>query len=79
MKAVSRELVRRDILPEVARLCDLGQQVSNQVDQLLLRPVDVLTSMQECRELCAVVLTVVERVGLEHRLEPIVSVAGVVT
>ncbi len=78
VEAVARKLVGRDIIPEVAGLCDLGQQVSDQVDELLLRPVDVLTSMQECREFGAVVLAVVgdERVGLEHRFEPLASVAG---
>ncbi len=80
VEAVARKLVRRDIIPEVAGLCDLGQQVSDQVDELLLRPGDGLPSMQECREFGAVVLAVVgdERVGLEHRFEPLASVAGLV-
>jgi copper chaperone CopZ len=56
VEVVARKLVRRDIVPEVAGLCDLGQQVSDHVDELLLRPSDLLTSMQECREFGAVVL-----------------------
>ena len=56
MEAVAREFVGRDIVPEVAGLCGLGQQVSDQVAELLLRSGDVLASMQECREFGAVVL-----------------------
>ncbi len=80
VEAVARKFVRRDIIPEPAGLGDLGQQVSDQVDELLLRSGDVLTSMQECREFGAVVLAVVadERVRLEHRFEPLASVARLV-
>jgi hypothetical protein len=73
--AVARKLVRRDIIPDVVGLCGLGQQVSDEVAELLLRSGDVLTSMQECREFGAVVLVGNERVGLEHRFEPLASVA----
>ncbi len=77
MEAVARKLVRRDILPELAGFRDLGQQASHQVDELLLRLGDVLTSMQERHEFGAVVLAVVgdQRVRLEHRFEPFASVA----
>ena len=80
MEAVARELVRRDIIPNVAGLCGLDQQVSDHVAELLLRPGDVLTSMQECREFGAVVLAVVgdEGVGLQHSFEPLGSTASLV-
>ena len=66
MEAVTRELIGRDIVPEVAVLCGLDQQVSAQVDELLLRPGDVLASMQERHEFAVVVpvgLVRDERVG----------------
>ena len=80
VEAVARELVRRDIIPNVAGLCGLDQQVSDHVAELLLRPGDVLTSMQECREFGAVVLAVVgdEGVGLQHSFEPLGSTASLV-
>ncbi len=59
VETVAGKLVRRDIIPNVAGLCSLDQQVSNQVDELLLRPGDVLTSVQECRKFGTVVLTLV--------------------
>ncbi|MBA2783438.1 MAG: hypothetical protein H0T74_11070, partial [Rubrobacteraceae bacterium] len=78
MKAVARELAGRDIVPEVAGGSALGQQVSNHVAKLLLRSADVLTLMQECRELGAVVLVRNERIRAEHRLETLAGVAGLV-
>ncbi len=78
VEAVARELVRCDIVPEVAGLCGVGQQVSDEVAELLLRSGDVLTSMQECREFGAVVLVGNERVGLEYSFEPLASVASLV-
>src|SRR5215211_1063277 len=59
VEAVARELLRRDIISDVAAVCTLGQQVSDHVAELLLRPGDVLTSMQECGEFGAVTLAVV--------------------
>ena len=50
VEAVARKFVRRDISPEIAGLCALGQQVSDDVCEVLLRLGDMLTSMQECRE-----------------------------
>ncbi|WP_287322767.1 hypothetical protein [Mesorhizobium sp.] len=44
----------------------------------LLRPGDVLASMQARREFDAVVLVGNERVGLEHRFELLASVASLV-
>jgi hypothetical protein len=78
MEAVARELVGRDILPDVAGLCALGQQVSDEVAELLPRSGDVLASMQKCREFGVMVLAGKERVGLEHSFESLASVAGLV-
>ena len=80
VQAVARELLRRDIIPNVAAFCALGQEVSDQVDELLLRPVDVLTSMQERHEFGAVVfaVVVVEGIGLQHSFEPLGSAASLV-
>ena len=80
VKAIACELVRRDIFPEVTGLCDLGQQISDQVDELLLRSGDVLTSMHKCREFGTMLLTVMadERVGLQHSFEPLASVTGMI-
>ena len=84
VEAVARELVRRDIVPEVAGLCDLGQQASYHVVDLLLRSGDVHTSMQECSEFGAGVLmgkalVGEERVGLKHSFELLSSAYGLVS
>ena len=76
VEAVARQLVRRDIIPDVAALCSLGQQVSDQVLELLLRSGDVFTLMHECREFSTVVLVGNERIGLEHSFEPLTSVTS---
>ena len=55
VEAVARKLVRRDIIPDVARRCALGQQVSDEVAAVLRCPGDVLTVMQECRSVASVV------------------------
>ena len=81
VQAVARELLRRDIIPNVAAFCALGQEVSDQVDELLLRPVDVLTAMQERAEFLAAVASTVVRdqgVGLQHSFEPLGSAASLV-
>jgi hypothetical protein len=58
VEAVARELLRRDIVPDVAGLGGVAQQVSDQVDELLLRSRDVLTPVQERREFGSVVFAV---------------------
>ena len=82
VEAVARKLVRRDIVADVAGLCSVGQQVSDEVAELLLRSDDVLTSMQECREFDAefdaVVLVGNERVSFEYSFESLASVASLV-
>jgi len=49
VQAVARELFGRDIIPEVAGCCALGQKVSDHVAELLLRSGDLLVSTQERR------------------------------
>ncbi len=81
MEAVARELLRRDIVPDIAGLWGLGQQVSDHVAELLLRSGDLVVSMQERREFGVVVpvgLVGDERVGLQHSFEPLASVASLV-
>jgi hypothetical protein len=81
--AVAGELVRRDVIPEAAGRCDLGQQVLDQVMDMLLGSGEVRPPMQECGEFRAGVLVgkaVVgdERVGLQHGFQPLASVAGLI-
>ena len=45
VEAVARKLLRRDIIPDVAGLCGLGQQISDDVREVPLRLGDVLISM----------------------------------
>ena len=45
MEAEARELVRRDIIPNIAGLRGLGQQVPDEAGELQLRSGDVLASM----------------------------------
>ena len=80
VQAVARKLVRRDISPDVACISDIGQETSNQLDELVLRSGEVLISMQEFREFGAVLFAVMndECVGLEHGFEPIAGVTGLV-
>jgi hypothetical protein len=55
VEAVARELVGRGIIPGVAGLRALGEQVTDHVAKLLLRSDDLHASMQERRELGAMV------------------------
>src|SRR5215207_5546118 len=78
VEAVARKLLGRDIVPDVARIRGLGQQVSDDVREVLLRSVGVLTSMQERREFARVALVLDECVGLEHGFEPLTRVARLI-
>jgi hypothetical protein len=78
VEAVARELIRGDIVPDIAGLYGLGQHASDQVGELPLRSGDVLTSMQECRQFAVVMLVANERVGPEHSCEPLARVASLV-
>ena len=81
MDAVAGELVRRDIIPKLTGRGDLGQQLLDQVMDLPLRVGEVRPPMQEGGEFGAGVLVGEavmgdERVGLQHGLEPLTSVAS---
>src|SRR5437867_158623 len=55
VQAMAGERVRGDIVPQVAALGTVGEQVSDHLAQLLLRSRDLLIAMQERRELRVVV------------------------
>lgn len=81
MQAVARELIERDIIPNVARLCPLGQQVADHAAKLLRRSVDLFVSMQERRELAVAVparLVGHQGVSLEDGFEAPVRATGTV-
>jgi len=55
VKAKARKLVRRHVIPDVAALCGLGQQVSKHAVDLVLRSGDLLVAMEERAEFGVVV------------------------
>src|SRR3990170_6473686 len=61
VEQVARELIGGDVIPDVALLDTFDQQIAHKPTQLLLRSDDMLTSMQECGELGAVLLEGVEQ------------------
>jgi hypothetical protein len=65
VEAVHREFVRRNIVPEVAGGHCFGQQVSDEIAELLSRLLEMFTSVQERRKLAAVVLVGDARDALE--------------
>jgi len=69
MQAVVRQLAGRDVVTDLAVACALHQQGCDEVAEVLVRSSAVLTSMQQCRELRAVVLVGDERIGLEDGRE----------
>jgi hypothetical protein len=66
VETVGCELIWRDVVPDVAGFCTLGEQVADEIVEVLLRPDDVLVSMEECPELGGVTFALDERIGLEH-------------
>ena len=78
VEAVACKLLSRDIIPDVARIRGLPQQVSDDVREMLLRSVGVLTSIQERREFAGVALVLDERVGLEHGFESLTRIPRLV-
>jgi len=78
VEAIACELLRPDIIPDVAGLCGLAQQVSDDARKVLLRLGDVLTLMQEGREFSGLALVLNECVGLEHGFESVTSVTSLV-
>jgi SAM-dependent methyltransferase len=87
VQAVAREFVGTDIISDAAGLGSLGEQVSEHVAQVPLCSDDVLVRMQECCEFGAVglvpmmlyPLVVNERVGPQHRFEPLACIPGLVS
>src|SRR5215216_3725479 len=78
VEAVARKFLGSNVIPDVARIRGLGKQVSDDLREVLLRSVSVLTSMQERREFAGVALVLDECVGLEHGFEPLPRVARLV-
>jgi hypothetical protein len=79
VKAVACELVGRDVIPDVACAHGLDQQLSNHLVNLVLGSSDVRVSMQQCRQLGVVTPSGSARkhsIGVEHRVQPLASVAG---
>jgi hypothetical protein len=54
VKAVAREPVDRDVVPEDAGRCDHGQQATDDVAEVPLRSGNVLTTVHERCQLCVV-------------------------
>ena len=78
VEAVARELLRRDIVADVAGVRSLRQQFADKVQELLLRAGNMLALMEERHQLGPVMAAVVsdECVGVEHRFEPLPGVAA---
>jgi hypothetical protein len=82
VETVAGELVRWDVVADVASPGSVGQQVSDHVAEVLLGSGDLPVPMQERPQFGVAVpvgLMRDERVGLQHRLESLASVAGVVS
>lgn len=84
METVARQLVRWDIIADVAGRCDLEQQVADHAADPLLGTGDSVVAVQERRELAVVMpmrLVGDEGIGLQHRVQPLAgrarSVPGV--
>lgn len=67
VEAVAAELGGCDVDTDVAGLRGFAQQVSDELSEVVLGPGNVVTSMQECGELGAVVVVGDEGVGLRVR------------
>jgi hypothetical protein len=59
VQTVARELVGCDVIPYLAALRSLGNEISDEVSRLCLCSGDVFTAMQQRRELAAVLLALV--------------------
>ena len=78
MQAVAGQLFGRHIIADLATGSALGQQVPDEVAELLVGSGHVGASMQQPRQVAAVMLVHDQRVGLQDRLEPLAGVTGVV-
>ena len=78
MEAVAGKFFGGHVVPDVARSCGLGQQIPDKVAEQSMRTSDVLTAVQEGRELrIAVPVGLVrdQRVTFQHRFEALANVA----
>jgi hypothetical protein len=75
MQAVAGQFGGRYVTPDVTALHAVGQQVSEEVAQMLLGPDEMLAPVQEGREFAAVMLVADERISLERRFEALASAA----
>src|SRR5260370_18310235 len=79
VQAVASELVWRDIAPDVTGFYGPGQQVPDEVAEVLLRAGKVLTPVHERREFGALrVFMHDDRVSLKHGCQPPASALGLV-
>jgi ABC transporter len=69
VEAVAGKLLGRHVVADLAGLGALGQQVADEVAELLACSGDVLAPMQECSQVGALVLVGDEGIGLEHGLD----------
>src|SRR4029450_9895898 len=79
MQAVAGPPSRRHIIADLAAGYGPGQQVPDEVAELLGGSGHVGTAMQQRRQVPAVMLVDNQRVGLQDRLEPLASVTGAVS
>ena len=56
MQAVAGQLFWRHIIADLAAGCALGQQVSDEVPELLVGSGHMWTAMEQCRQVAAVML-----------------------
>src|SRR5262249_51200460 len=64
VKAIARQLAGRDIAPDLPGLHAFGQQRTDQIAEMLVRACHMRASMQQRREVGALVFVANERVGL---------------
>jgi hypothetical protein len=79
VQAVAGQPRGLDIVPDVAGLRGLGEQVRDEAEQVLLSLDHVLGAVQERRHVIVVVLVAAQqRVGAEDGLEPLTGIGGLV-
>ena len=78
MEAVAGEFLWRDITAHLAAGRALGQQVSDEVPELLVGLGDMGTSMQRRGQVAAGMLVEDQRVGPEHRRKPLAGTTSLV-
>lgn len=81
MKAIGRELTRRNVLPKIARQRGLADQILKKPVEPLARTHDMRAPMENAREVAAVAHVFVRnlRVGSEHRFQTLKRIARTVS